>query len=255
MRLSGVSVEMAGRVLVGPVDLNVGSGEWVGLIGPNGSGKTSLLRAVIGAVAHSGVIEVNGGPPRNRLGRDMAWMPQRPELPPEMAVGDYVLLGRTPHLSYLGVEGRSDREAAVRALRLLDLAEFAERTLSTLSGGEVQRVVLARALAQEAPMLVLDEPISALDPGHALEAMELIDRLRRSEGLTVVTALHDLTLASQFCDRLALLSEGRLVAHGPPREVLTQANLVPHYGAGVEVWEGPGSSVVVVPVRHNEPEE
>ena len=152
-----------------------------------------------------------------------------------MTVAEYVLLGRTPHLGPLAKEGARDREAAGRALARLELLAFLDRRLGTLSGGEKQRVVVARALAQEAPIVLLDEPTAALDIGHQQHALELLDALRASEGLTLVAAMHDLTLAAQYADRVLLLDEGRVVAEGAPVDVLTEEALAEHYGASVRV--------------------
>lgn len=228
-----VSVSYGGRVALGPISLRVPDGEWLGLIGPNGAGKSSLLKSAIGAVDHEGAVRLGGR--ARRPGLDIAWMPQRPHLPDDMGVADYVMLGRTPHLGYLAGESRHDVETVRSALARLDLSELARRPLGTLSGGEAQRVVLARALAQEAPVLLLDEPTSSLDVGHAVEVLEMLDHLRHREGLTMVTALHDLTLAGRFADRLALVSGGVLVADGSPAEVLREAVLHSHYGAGIRV--------------------
>jgi iron complex transport system ATP-binding protein len=165
-----------------------------------------------------------------------------------MGVSDYVMLGRTPHIGYLGGEGRHDVESVQAALEKLDLLGLANRPLATLSGGEAQRAVLARALAQEAPILLLDEPTASLDIGHAIEVLEVVDDLRRGEKLTVITAVHDLTLAGRFADRLVLLAEGLVQADGPPDEVLTEEKLRAHYGAGIRVVQdvdGP----TVIPTR------
>jgi len=175
-------------------------------------------------------------------------MPQRPQLPEEMSVADYVLLGRTPHLGYLGSEGQHDYDSVAASLQRLDLADLADRLLGTLSGGEAQRAVMARALAQEAPVLLLDEPTSNLDIGHALEVMEILDELRCQDGLTVVTAVHDLTLAGRFADRLALMATGRIVADGEPSAVLTEVILSRHYGAGIRVVNN-GDGPTVIPTR------
>jgi iron complex transport system ATP-binding protein len=175
-------------------------------------------------------------------------MPQRPLLPDEMNVANYVLLGRTPHLGYFGSESRHDLDSVQRAIGRLDLTDLSDRPLSTLSGGEAQRAVLARALAQEAPVLLLDEPTSSLDIGHALEVLEILDELRRIDRLTVVTALHDLTLAGRFADRLVLFDKGRVVADGTAAEVLTEDTLVPSYGAGIRVVTN-GDGPTVIPSR------
>ena len=144
-------------------------------------------------------------------------MPQQPTLPEDMTGFEYVLLGRSPYVGYFGSETRHDRAMAHSVLDRLDLSDFTDRRLGELSGGERQRLVIARALAQEAPILLLDEPTSALDIGHQQQALELVARLRRDHGLTVISAMHDLTLAGQYADRLALLYEGQCVARGPCR--------------------------------------
>jgi iron complex transport system ATP-binding protein len=241
-----VSVSFNGHPVVGPLDLTVGDGEWVGLIGPNGAGKSTLLKAAVGIVAHEGTVDIGGRMPRR--GIDVAWMPQRPHLPDEMSVANYVLMGRTPHVGQFGVETRVDLESVERATSRLQLDEFAGRALATLSGGEAQRAVLARALAQEAPVLLLDEPTSSLDIGHALDVLEILDDLRHQEGLTVVTAIHDLNLAARFADRLVLLSRGAIAAEGPAAQVLVEEVLIPSYGAGVRVVTH-GDGPAVVPTR------
>jgi iron complex transport system ATP-binding protein len=226
-------------------------GGWTALIGPNGAGKTSALRALAGLVRYDGEILIDGrdaGELGHRaLARLVAFVPQKPETPPELTVAEYVLLGRTPHISYLGGEGRRDRDAAARALRRLELDGFAERRLGSLSGGESQRAVLARALAQEAPILLLDEPTTSLDLGRQQLVLELVDTLR-ADGLTVVTTMHDLTLAGQYAERLVLLDAGAVVAEGTAAEVLSAPNVAAHYGANVRVVEEQGS-VFVLPVR------
>ncbi len=232
---------------------DVNAGEWVGLIGPNGAGKTTLLRAVARLVSHEGSITVDGEDLSSlspkRLARLVAYVPQQPELPPDMTVGQYVLLGRTPHIGYFGFDSAVDRSVCGDLLDSLDLWSMAQRRLSTLSGGELQRLVLARALAQQAPVLLLDEPTSALDLGRRVEALELVDGLRHERGLTVLSALHDLTLAGQFADRLMLLHEGRAVSTGKPDEVLTEESLARHFGASVRVMRSEDGDLVVVPQR------
>jgi iron complex transport system ATP-binding protein len=251
LALQRVTVELGGRNVVDGVSFAVEHGEWVTLIGPNGAGKTTLLRAVAGLVGHRGEISVDGEPVR-RLGRRevarrVAVVPQVPLMPAAMTVREYILLGRTPYVSYVGREGRHDFAASESALARLDLVELAGRQLGTLSGGERQRAVLARALAQQAPLLLLDEPTSALDAGRQQEALELIDALRLDAGLTVLAAMHDLTLAGQYASRLLLLSGGRIVAQGAPAEVLTEPLIAEHYGARVRILDG----LAVVPVRES----
>lgn len=246
IRWEGVRVLFNGDFALGPVTVEVGNGDWVGLIGPNGAGKSTMLKAAVGLVERTGNVALANG--HRRPGLDVAWMPQRPHLPEGMSVADYVMLGRTPHIGYLGSEGKGDYDSIDLALGKLGLRSFAHRALGTLSGGEAQRAVLARALAQEAPVLLLDEPTASLDIGHAIEVLEVIDELRKTEGLTVVTAVHDLTLAGRFADRLVLLAGGVLQADGAPQDVLTEENLSVHYGRGIRVVQdvdGP----TVIPTR------
>jgi iron complex transport system ATP-binding protein len=249
----GVTVRYDSVPALSDLTEEIEPGEWVGLIGPNGAGKTTLLRTVARLVAHDGRIEIDGAVVASlapkRLARLVAYVPQQPELPADMTVGQYVLLGRTPHIGYFGFETAEDRGVCGELLESLDLIAMAARRLATLSGGELQRLVLARALAQQAPVLLLDEPTSALDLGRRVEALELVDTLRRERGLTVLSALHDLTLAGQFADRLILLGEGRAVARGKPDEVLTEDALARHFGASVRVIRTDDGDLVVVPQR------
>jgi iron complex transport system ATP-binding protein len=223
------------------------------VIGPNGAGKTTALRAIAGLVEHDGRVRVFGEQTdslsRKELARRVAIVPQVPLVPAGITVREYVLLGRTPYISYFGSERRADHAAVESAIEQLDLQEFAQRRVDTLSGGERQRATLARALAQDAPILLLDEPTAALDVGRQQQVLELVDHLRTTRGLTVVSTMHDLTLAGQYADRLLLLDGGRLVAAGTADAVLTQALITEHYGAEVDVVAAPGSGFVVVPVR------
>jgi iron complex transport system ATP-binding protein len=251
IELRNVSVRFGSVDAVDDVSLTVETGEWTALIGPNGAGKTSVLRAMCRLVGFGGDIELDGRSirqmSRREVARVIAFVPQTPVTPLELTVAEYVLLGRTPYLAYLGDEGRDDRLAAQRALDRLQLRPFANRALGSLSGGELQRVVLARALAQEAPILLLDEPTTALDLGRQQQALELVDSLR-GDGLTVVSTLHDLTLAGQYADRLVLLDRGAVVAEGLPEDVLSVENVESYYDASVRVVREEGR-VFVLPLR------
>lgn len=252
--LAGVSVRYGEATALAEVSDQVPAGEWLAVIGPNGAGKTTLLRCLAGLLRHAGTVSVAGEDVsrlrRRRLAQLIAYVPQAPVLPGEMSVADYVLLGRTPHIGYLGVETAADRRVCADLLDRLALSGMAGRRLATLSGGELQRLVLARALAQEAQVLLLDEPTSALDLGRRVDALELVDELRRERSLTVVAAVHDLTLAGQFADRLLLLSGGRVAAAGPPGGVLREEVLAQHFGAGVQVLAGTDGERVVISRRH-----
>ena len=248
-------VPLGSVVALDGVDLIVPDGAWVALIGPNGAGKTTLLRTIVGLCpTRTGSVLLHGEDVRGLRGRErarrLAYLAQSPVIPPGVSVFDYVLLGRNPHIGFFSVERQHDREVVDSVLTRLDLAEFSERALETLSGGERQRVTLARALAQEAPVLLLDEPTSGLDLGHAQEVLELVDGLRVEDHITVLSAIHDLTLASQYADSLVMLDHGRVVATGVPRDVLTEERLARHYRAHVQVgWSDDGPGVVISPTR------
>ena len=249
----GLTVTLDRHVVVRDVGLTVAEGEWVTLIGPNGAGKSTVLRALAGLVRAEGRVEVLGAEigslGRRERARRVALVPQTPAVPPGLPVADYVLLGRTPHLGPLSQEGPGDLVATERALAVLDLGGLAGRHLDTLSGGECQRAFLARALAQAPAVLLLDEPTTSLDLGHQQDFLELVDRLRRETGLTVVSTMHDLTLAGQYADRLLLLDGGRVLATGTPEAVLDEDLLARTYGASVRVSVQSGV-LVVVPTRH-----
>jgi iron complex transport system ATP-binding protein len=247
-----VGVERGGATVVRDLDLRVESGEWVALVGPNGAGKTSLLHAVAALLPSTGRVSVGGADPRRLsrrgLARVVALMPQHPVVPPGMAVRELVELGRTPHLSRFATVSPRDRGAVEEAIGRLGLDHLARRSAETLSGGELQRVMLARALCQEPQVLLLDEPTSALDIGHQQSVLDLVDGLRVERGLTVLAAMHDLSLAAQYACRMVLLDSGRKVAEGPAPAVLVQERLNSVYGARVEVIDRPGG-LAVVPVR------
>ena len=247
-----VSVTIGGARILSEVTATVDRGEWVTVIGPNGAGKTTLLRAFAGLLDFAGQVLVEGNAvlstTRRQLARQIALVPQHPQTPHELTVAEYVLLGRTPHIGYFATETRIDRLAAERAIARLGLRQFTNRLLGSLSGGELQRAVLARALTQEAPILLLDEPTSALDLGRQQDALELLDELRRDSELTVLSAMHDLSLAGQYADRLLLLDGGRVVAQGNPDAVLSEEMIAAHYDARVRVIRENGA-VFVLPRR------
>ncbi|MGH3278233.1 MAG: ABC transporter ATP-binding protein [Trebonia sp.] len=253
--LAAVDVTVAlDRVpVVTNVSCAVPSAGWLALIGPNGAGKSTLLRAMVGLVSYTGAVTLGAVDARTmkpkERARTLAYVPQEPVLPPDLSVAQYVLLGRTPHLAYLAVPGRRDRERAGAAMERLDVARFARRRLARLSGGERQRAVLARALAGDPKVLLLDEPTSMLDVGHEQQVLELVDTLRRDTGLTVISTLHDLTIAGQYADTLVLLDGGQVVASGRPEAVLTRSLIESVYAARVTVITGGDGRPVVAPRR------
>ncbi len=255
IEFDGLSVHYGKREVVRGFSDTVRSGEWLGLIGPNGAGKSSLLKAVAGVVPSSGDVIVDGASmslrTRARRAALVAYVPQDPLMPADMTGFEYALLGRAPYVGYFGNENRHDRALVADVLDRLELSAFADRRLAHLSGGERQRLVIARALATEAPILLLDEPTSALDIGHQQQALELVARLRRDHGLTVISAMHDLTLAGLYSDRLTLLHEGSVVASGEPEAVLRAETLAEFYGVRVSVHREPDGTIVVIPRRES----
>ena len=256
IQVDAVSVRLGGQLVVDEVSFGVERGAWLALVGPNGAGKTTVLRAV------SALCPLTGGRVE-LLGRDvsdmspseralsMAYVPQDPLIPAGITVEDYVLLGRNPHIGFFNVETFHDLQVVSGVLGRLELDEFRTRPVETLSGGERRRVVLARALAQEASVLLLDEPTSGLDLGHAQEVLDLVDGLRVDSGITVLSAIHDLTMVSQYAESLVMLDRGHVVARGVPEDVLTEERLARHYRARVVITPAPTGTkgVVVSPAR------
>ncbi|CCG01915.1 ABC transporter ATP-binding protein [Blastococcus saxobsidens] len=248
----GLSAGYGRRPVLSSVRFAVDAGGWLGIIGPNGSGKSTLLRSVLGLHPYEGEVRIDGAPttgmPRRDRARLLAYAPQLPVLPEAVSTRDYVTLGRTPHRPLLAAPRAVDREVVAEVMTRLELTALADRAVVTLSGGEQQRAVLARALAQQPRVLLLDEPTAALDLGHAQQVLDLLDHLRRQDGLTVVSTLHDLTLAGQYADRLTLLADGRVAAEGTPEQVLTAEALSAHYGARARIVPG-AHGPAVLPVR------
>ena len=249
--LRTVSAGYRDRPVLHEVSVTVPSGGWLAIVGPNGAGKSTLLKRIAGLLPGSGQVLVEGRAAlsaRERA-RLIGYAPQDPVLPQGLTVTDYALLGRTPYLRPLARESAADLSIVDDVLARLDLSAMAGRKLATLSGGERQRAVLARVLVQRTGLLLLDEPTTGLDLGHAQSTLELVDRLRREDGTTVVSTLHDLTFAAQYADSVLLLSGGQVAASGPPSTVLTPAALAEHYGATAAILSGDGGEIVVAPTR------
>lgn len=246
----GVAVDLSGRLVLRGIDLEVGAGEVVGLLGPNGAGKSTFLRAATRLVPLAGgVIAVDGVEvdriPRRDLARAIAVVQQLPEAPGSMLVQELVLLGRNPHLGLLSRESPRDYAVAADAMRRAGCEEFASRPLQTLSGGQRRRAFIARALAQEPRLLLLDEPNANLDVQAQAEAFALLRDLAR-DGVGVLVTVHDLTLAAAYCDRVAMLVEGRVIAAGRPSEVVTSEVVARVYGDRVMVIPHPQSGAPIV---------
>ncbi|MEM1385577.1 MAG: ABC transporter ATP-binding protein [Pseudomonadota bacterium] len=242
--LKDLSVDLAGRRVLERVELTVAPGDCVGLIGPNGAGKSTLMRAALGILPAAKGSSSLAALPRRERALAAAWLPQAREIAWSMTVKEIVSLGRAPYRRPGRTFGPADEVAVARAMRETDVTRFADRNSRQLSGGEQARVLLARALAQEAPLLLADEPVAGLDPAHQIAAMEVFAAYARRGG-AVIAALHDLGLAARWCSRLVLLNRGLIVADGPPSEVLTAPRLAEVYGIAAHIAQVDDGLVVL----------
>lgn len=243
LKIQNLSASYHGHQVLHDVSFNVNNGEVLALIGPNGAGKSTIIRAASGVIPSTGQVRTNGDDfhaldPMQRA-RYMAVVPQAISLPPAFTVWETVLMGRTPYLGFLGHASSLDEELARGALSRVHALAFADRRVGELSGGEAQRILLARALCQSTPILLLDEPTAHLDLQYQVSLLELIRELAREENLAVLVALHDLNLAARYADRVALLVGGHLKAIGNPRDVLTPEAISQAYCLPVNVVEHP----------------
>lgn len=249
LAIEGVGVAIGDKQILSNVSMAVEAGSWMGIVGPNGAGKSTLLRSMVGDLGYDGSIRIDGHEVASMDTRDralgLAYVPQRPLYPVGMAVFDYVLLGRTPHMGPLASEKAEDIAAVWDALRALSIDKFAARDVSSLSGGETQRVSLARVLSQGTAVLVLDEATASLDLAAQHEVLELIDGLRVERSITVLSAIHDLTAAAQFCKTVSLLNHGQVVAQGSVSSVFTEETLRRVFEPTIRVIEIDGNQVVV----------
>ncbi|MEP0804367.1 MAG: ABC transporter ATP-binding protein [Chloroflexota bacterium] len=250
LKIQSLSVSYGSRRILYDVSLDVASGEVLALIGPNGAGKSTLIRAVSGVIPCTGHVRTNGDDfsslsPIQRA-RYIATVPQAVALPPAFTVWETVMLGRTPYLGFLGQPSPKDEESARWALERVSALPFAERRVGELSGGEQQRVLLARALCQSTPILLLDEPTAHLDLQYQVSLMELVSDLAHKDNLAVLIALHDLNLAAHYADRIALMVAGRIKAVGKPKEVLKPELIAEAYCLPVQVVPHPFLDVPLV---------
>jgi iron complex transport system ATP-binding protein len=236
--LENVGVSLGRRPVVRGVYAELSPATLVGIVGPNGAGKSTLLRAMLGLLPATGAVRIDGKPiadiARGAVARHLAYLPQGQTLHWPLTVERLVALGRLPHLAPLSRMGDADLAAVEAAMRRTDVIGLRHRIATELSGGERARVLLARALAVDAPALLVDEPLAALDPGHQIDVMELL-RAEAHAGALVVTVLHDLTMAARYCDRLLLIDRGSLIADDTPLAVLTPARLRTVYGITVTI--------------------
>jgi iron complex transport system ATP-binding protein len=244
LAINSLTVQFTKRIVLHDITLEVRPGEVLALIGPNGVGKSTLIRAASGILKPlHGQITIDDQDvhqlPIDLRARSIAVVPQAVRLPESFSVIDTVLMGRTAYLGWLGREREIDRSIALEAMERTNTLDLASRRIGELSGGEQQRVLIARALAQAARVLLLDEPTAHLDLKHQADVLSLVRTLAHDRDYAVLIALHDLNLAAVYADRVALLSNGHLVAFGTPEEVLTTEKLSPVYGLKVSVFTHP----------------
>ena len=252
LRIENATLGYPHRTVLHEITLSVDPGEILAVVGPNSVGKSTLIKGASGILPlEKGSIRVNGRelcaiPPSERA-RLVAVVPQATNLPETFTAYNVVLLGRTPYLKWLGREGQSDQEAAQQAMERTNTAHLADRPVGELSGGEQQRVLVARALTQASEVLLLDEPTAHLDLKHQDDVLKLVYSLAREQALTVMITLHDLNLVARYADRVALLSNGRIRKIGMPEEVLTPEELAAVYGIAVHVTAHPlhGTPIVL----------
>jgi len=242
--ISNISLSFRDNFILSNVSLDVSAGEFFVIIGPNGAGKTSLLKVLSGLQkAQKGTVTIKDknilNYRRRNLSQIMAIVPQHIEVGFPFTVADTVIMGRSPHLGILGMEGENDFHIAEEAMKFTDVSHLTDRKLFQLSGGELQRVIIARAICQQPEIILLDEPTTALDPSHQLKIMDLMEKFRREHGTTIIMVSHDLNLASMYGDRLMLLKEGRVVKTGEPKSVLNKSLLEESYGCQMMVDESP----------------
>ena len=236
--IENLVVGYATNTVLRDISLEVDDGEFLGLIGPNGSGKTTLLRAISGVLRpqegrlllqHASMQEFS----RRQLAQIIAFLPQDLTLDFAFTVREVAFMGRHPHLSRIGYETRRDQEIVERVMKLTNVTHLADRMITEISGGERQRVLITMCLAQEPKLLILDEPTNHLDIAHQLHFLDLIRKLNRVMGMTVISVFQDLNLAAEYCDRLALLDRGRMEAIGTPEQVLTADMIEQVFGVRV----------------------
>ena len=251
LEITDVHFSYGTRPVLQGVSLQVNQGEMVGLVGPNGSGKTTLLKLASGLLRpDAGAIRIQGQEVSYLRPSDkaklVAVVPQNPALPQNFTAHELVLMGRTPHLKLLQVEDWHDLDVTREAMELTGTWEFADRAIGTLSGGERQKVLMSRSLAQEAPLLLLDEPTASLDLAHEIQVMDLVSNLQTRRKGAILMAIHNLTLAAQYCRRLIMLHQGKVVAEGSPEEVLTGKIISEVYEAQVHILAHPQHGTPVV---------
>jgi iron complex transport system ATP-binding protein len=256
LKIQSLSVSYGPRRVLHEISLAVQSGEVLALIGPNGAGKSTLIRAVSGVIPYGGHVRTNGDDFASlstlQRARYVAAVPQAVSLPPAYTVWETVLFGRTPHLGFLGQPSQKDEEIARQSLARVSALPLADRRVGELSGGEQQRILLARALCQSTPILLLDEPTAHLDLQYQVGLLELVQELAHKDNLAVLVALHDLNLAAHYADRIALMVAGAIKAEGTPEQVLRPELIEQAYCLPVQVVRHPFLDIPLVLPNKND---
>ncbi len=248
LSVENLSATLGGKPVLNDLSFDIGPGEFVGLIGPNGAGKSTLLRTILGFTPHQGAVRIAGqnaaAMGARKQARHVAYLPQERDIAWPVPVEMIVSLGRHAHRPAFAAAGRADREIVEAAMRRMEVDAFRDRPATELSGGEKARVLIARALAQDAPLLLADEPAAGLDPAHQIALMKTFSTLA-GEGHAIMASLHDLSLAARWCSRLILLDKGMIVADGTPRVVLTADRLASVYAVDTFLGEAGGKPLVL----------
>lgn len=249
LSLHNVTVRLGHRKVLDDISLDIAAGEFVGLLGPNGAGKSTLLRTIMQELAYEGRIAIDGRPVNEltAAGRalQLAYLPQARNIAWPISVAEVVALGRLPRSRPFASPAATDKTAVADAMARMDIARLANRPATELSGGETARVLIARLLAQETPIVIADEPAAGLDPSHQIALVETFADIARN-GRTVIASLHELPLAARWCKRIILISDGRVVADGAPEEVITGDNLSQTYGIEAMLTSD-GHGLIVAP--------
>ena len=244
-----IAVRLGGRTIVDGVSLALHANEFVALVGPNGAGKTTTIKALAGLVPAFGHVEIEGRAlssiPAHERARRLAYLPQGHDFSWPLPAGEIVALGRYPHADPFSPVSQEDRDAVMHALEITGTKAFADRIVTTLSGGERARVALARVLATQAPIVLADEPTMSLDPRHQFVVMELLRKAAHEKG-TVLAVVHDLALAARYADRVIVLEKGRVVADDKPDYALTPERIAQVFGVDVDMIEIDGTKLPLV---------
>ena len=255
LTINGVDCYYGSTKVLESVSFKVQNGDFVGVIGPNGSGKTTLLRCICGVLKpKTGVVLIDnydiGSLTRREIAQHIAVVPQESYVGFNFKVLDVVLMGRNPHIKTFGSESKKDLEVVYRAMKLTGILHLADRFITDISGGEKRRVIIARALAQEPNVLLLDEPTIHLDINHQIEIMDLLKKLCSKKELAIIAVFHDFNLASKYCDKILMLSNGRIISLGSPEEVITENNIQKVFNVKVFIERHPSTGFLYVVPLH-----